>query len=97
MKEFVPCGCLTDGRNWLKVCDEHNSLYRNLKGSAKAQECLQWLEDNCTLHKSVEILYVVDGYEVQVMHEDGVTELSPRFHGETLASAIGKAIKAKPD
>ncbi len=53
---------------------------------------LKWLEDNHTLHRSVEILYVVDGYEVTVMHEDGVTELSPRFRGETLAAAIDSAM-----
>jgi hypothetical protein len=53
---------------------------------------LEWLENNSTLHTSVEILYVVDGYEVCVVHEDGVTELSPRYHGIRLADAIDKAI-----
>jgi hypothetical protein len=53
---------------------------------------MAWLEKHSTLHTRVEILYVVDGYEVQVLHEDGVTELSPRFHGETLAAAIDAAI-----
>jgi hypothetical protein len=54
---------------------------------------LDWLEANHTLHKTVEILYVVDGYEVTLMHEDGVTELSTRFHGSDLREAIDKAIK----
>lgn len=58
---------------------------------------LKWLEDNSTLHQRVEILYVVDGYEVQVMHEDGVTELSPRFHGATLAEAISAATDRRVD
>ncbi len=57
---------------------------------------LKWLEDQNTLHKRVEILYVVDGYEVQVMHEDGVTELSPSFRGATLGYAIDAAIRALP-
>lgn len=54
----------------------------------------EWLEANSTLHKSVEILYVVDGYQVQVMHEDGVTELTPAYHGETIREAIDAAIHA---
>jgi hypothetical protein len=58
----------------------------------RASARMEWLEGKSTLHTSVEILYVVDGYEVVVLHEDGVTEVSPRFHGETLAAAIDKAI-----
>ena len=58
-------------------------------------ERLTWLEDNHTLHKSVEIIYVVDGYQVTLMHEDGVTELSPRFQGHDLRSAIDAALLAK--
>jgi hypothetical protein len=57
---------------------------------------LKWLEDKSTMHERVDILYVVDGYEVQVMHEDGVTELSPRFHGTTLGEAIDAALKCEP-
>jgi hypothetical protein len=55
-------------------------------------ERFAWLEANSTLHTHVEILSVVDGYEVQVLHEDGVTELSPRYHGATLRAAIDAAI-----
>lgn len=53
----------------------------------------EWLEANNTLHKSVEILYVVDGYEIQVMHEDGVTELSPPYRGDTIRAAIDEALR----
>ena len=56
----------------------------------------EWLEANNTLHKSVEILYVVDGYEVQVMHEDGVTELSPPYRGATIRAAIDEALLHPP-
>lgn len=58
---------------------------------------LKWLEDNHTLHKSVEILYIVDGYQVTLMHEDGVTALSPCFEGFDLASAIDVAMQATAD
>ncbi len=51
-----------------------------------------WLEANSTLHKRVEILYVVDGYEVQIWHEDGITKLSPTYWGATLRAAIDKAL-----
>lgn len=50
---------------------------------------LQWLEDQHTLHKSVEILYVVDGYEVQ--HTYDGDPVGPAFHGETLSAAIDTA------
>lgn len=53
---------------------------------------LDWLEKFHTLHTSVEILYVVDGYEVTVMNEDGIHELSPRYHGADLRSAIDAAM-----
>jgi hypothetical protein len=54
---------------------------------------LDWLENNHTLHKSVEIVYVVDGYQVCLLHEDGVTELSPKFEGHDLRSAIDEAMR----
>lgn len=31
MNTFKPCGCLTDGRNWLPECKEHENVRRNLK------------------------------------------------------------------
>jgi hypothetical protein len=50
---------------------------------------LDWFEMRHTLHWHVEILYVVDGYELTVMLED-----SPRatYHGAGLREAIDKAI-----
>ena len=53
-----------------------------------------WLEEHSTLHKRVEILYVVDGYEVQIWGEDGVTMLSPSYWGATLRAAIDSAMAA---
>lgn len=58
------------------------------------KDAIKWLEDNHTLHTSVEILYVVDGYEVTVMHENGVTPLSKTYRGDTLLSAIDRARSA---
>jgi hypothetical protein len=58
----------------------------------RADARMAWLEDKSTLHHRVEILYVVDGYEVTVVHENGVTELTPRFHGVSIGQAIDKAI-----
>lgn len=83
---------------WTELCD------LALKGLGARPEAslgkdaarLKWLEDNHTLHKSVEILYVVDGYQVTLLHEDGITELSPRYEGHDLASAIDTAMENEP-
>ena len=64
------------------------------KDSERRKDAIKWLEDNHTLHTSVEILYVVDGYEVTVMHENGVTPLSKTYRGETLLTAIDQARSA---
>lgn len=53
------------------------------------EERLNWLEAMHSLHQSVEILYVVDGYEIQVTH-DGNPEGKP-VHGQTLRHAIDAA------
>lgn len=51
---------------------------------------IAWLQDVSTLHRSVDILYVVDGYEVTVVW-DG-EPISDSFHGETVSEAISKAM-----
>lgn len=51
---------------------------------------LNWLEAKHTLHKAVEILYVVDGYEVTLTH-DGDPFSGP-FHGQDLRAAIDAAM-----
>ncbi len=50
---------------------------------------LTWLEDMHTLHKAVEILYVVDGYHVQRTHDSN--PIGPEFFGITLREAIDAA------
>jgi hypothetical protein len=51
---------------------------------------IEWIQEVNTLHRQVEILYVVDGYEVTI-EWDGVA-ISPDFHGETVSDAIEKAM-----
>ena len=51
---------------------------------------VDWLQKVNTLHRQVDILYVVDGYEVTVTWDD--SPVSEGFHGETVAEAISKAM-----
>lgn len=54
---------------------------------------LGWVERHSTLHTEVQILYVVDGYEVSVEHDSG-RRLHGPWHGATLGDAIDAAIVA---
>ena len=47
----------------------------------------QWVESRCTLHNSVEIHYVVDGYEVQEVVGDGA-RVARKYKGDTVARAL---------
>ena len=51
---------------------------------------LQWLESMHTLHGSVEILYVVDGYQIQRKFDD--SEVGEPIKAETLEDCIDIAI-----
>lgn len=53
---------------------------------------IQWLEDMHTLHGVVEMLYVVDGYQLTYMYHD--SQIGEPVHGETLSSAIDSAINS---
>jgi hypothetical protein len=57
-------------------------------------ERLDWLQKNHTLHRSVEILYVVIGYEVRLLVDDLVVH--GEFEGEDLRHALDNAMKACP-
>lgn len=50
---------------------------------------IEWLESKLTLHTGVELLYVVDGYQVTVTAMDG--RVAQDFQAETLDEAITKA------
>lgn len=53
------------------------------------EQVLQWIEDHTTLHMTVALLYVVDGYELTLQY-DGSPVFAP-FHGETVADAVEAA------
>lgn len=55
-----------------------------------AEAQIDWLQKVNTLHRQVDILYVVDGYEVTITWDDN--PVSEGFHGETVAEAISKAM-----
>lgn len=55
-----------------------------------AQEKLEWLQKANTLHRQVNILYVVDGYEVILTWDEKA--ISEAFHGQTVEEAIEKAM-----
>lgn len=52
---------------------------------------IQWLETVSTLHQHVEILYVVDGYEITLVYDE--SPIHGPFHGLTLADAIDRAME----
>lgn len=72
---------------------QQEARIRELEGDAKR---LDWLEEKHTLHDSVEILYVVDGYNVDVMIHDGSTCHSSS-HGATLRAALDHAMTPEVD
>lgn len=55
---------------------------------------LGWIEENSTLHRSVDILYVVDGVEVSILQDGEPT--GQKWHGKTLLDAIAKAAEPSP-
>lgn len=71
---------------------ERDELRSKIAGcdSLKADaERLDWLESQATLHKQPEILYVVDGYMVEIVDDRERTMLAGR--GDDLRAAIDKA------
>jgi hypothetical protein len=58
--------------------------------SSNSADQIEWLQKVNTLHRQVDILYVVDGYEVTIIWDDN--PISGGFHGETVAEAISKAM-----
>lgn len=52
---------------------------------------LDLIESNSTLHKEVEILYLVDCYEVTILNDRNGSSIS--YRGETLRTAIDNAMK----
>lgn len=54
------------------------------------QTILEWLERANTLHRQVDMLYVVDGFQVTLLW-DGLP-IAQDFHGATLELALGAAM-----
>lgn len=52
---------------------------------------LDWYENNSTLHKEIEILYLVDCYEVTLINDRNGTQQS--YRGDSLRTAISNAMK----
>lgn len=55
---------------------------------------LQWMEDHLSLHKDVELLYVVDGYDLTLLDTTPGMSGERVYHGETLRDAIDAAMRA---
>jgi hypothetical protein len=51
---------------------------------------LDWIEAQHTLHRSVELLYVVDGYEVEYLYDGN--SISKPHRGDSLRAAIDAAM-----
>ncbi|EJY0635054.1 hypothetical protein OE855_002595 [Salmonella enterica subsp. enterica serovar Schwarzengrund] len=52
---------------------------------------IEWLESMHTLHGAIEILYVVDGYQIQRTYDD--VEIGVPIKADTLAQCIDTAIE----
>lgn len=52
---------------------------------------IDWIEENHTLHRTVEFLYVVTGYTVTILYDD--EPIGWDFRGETLRDAIDAAMR----
>lgn len=93
--------------DWLKSnriadCNSTNDLLRErdeLRSEVsffKAQERdtitqVEWLQQANTMHRQVEMLYVVGGYDVTITWDGHA--ISEPFHGDTLSDAISKAME----
>lgn len=55
---------------------------------------LDWLERKHTLHRTIGILYVVDGYRVREEHD--YEPIGKAHYGETLRDAMDAAIRGEP-
>lgn len=52
---------------------------------------IEWLESMHTLHGAIEILYVVDGYQIQRTYDD--MEIGTPIKADTLTACIDVAIE----
>lgn len=55
-------------------------------------EMLDYLERHHTLHKKIDFLYVVDGYEAVVTSDD--EPISPTYKGSSLRNALNELMQS---
>ena len=55
-------------------------------------ERLDWYESKHTLHKDLELLYVVDGYELSIMDQDG-QKVVACYSGKNIRECIDAAMR----
>jgi hypothetical protein len=67
------------------------ALKERLAAVEKDTERLDWYEVQHGLHTAVEVLYVVDGYDLSLTYNGDSTA---EFHGDTVRVAIDAAIAA---
>jgi hypothetical protein len=66
-------------------------LYNNSNKIISDSGRIDWLQSQHTLHRHVEFIYVVMGYQCQLMHDGN--EVGKPFEGKTLRDAIDLAMK----
>lgn len=86
MSEFCDCGDYPNGPlRRAADCPTHRIT--------DAQR-LAWYESKHTLHNDLELLYVVGGFEMSVMEQDG-QHCKAVYSGKTLAECIDRAMAAE--
>jgi HD superfamily phosphohydrolase YqeK len=55
-------------------------------------QVLNFIEKHHTLHTKIDVLYVVDGYEVTLLRDE--SQISETFKGDTLRDALGQMMAA---
>lgn len=75
------------------IPDEEKELAVDRALRTRDGELLDWLQDQFTLHRGVDVVYVVDGYRV-ALTRDGDAIGEPAY-GATLREALWKAKRAR--
>lgn len=96
---------LPAGGEKLSACDEaeraqgHPAVQRAIVATDRKrdQDRLNWIESQTTLHRSVDILYVVDGYAVTVIDSTFGRAWEKTFHGTSFREAIDAAMREIPE
>lgn len=82
-KDGICIQCETEART--------SEFFKQFLKLKKDKERLDWLEKNSTLHKEIEILYLVDCYEVSTINiRNGVAE---SYRNDSIRTAIDSAMK----